>query len=640
MGILLPASNNTPYVDVGEWGSPTNPDANIGRLYVYDDNGTTRLVFRDSAGVLTIFDSTVWSHFNGFEDRTDSTISFDDATYTLSIDPVAANFEYWVQGVKYVSTGDTEQIDNTKEGVHVIYYDGATLTSVANPTNGEVSAVIRTKAIVCIVYWDTSTVEAIYVGEERHGTVMTPDTHAYLHFTEGLKYISPGLGLNTMSVDGTGVTADAQFGIDVGAVADEDLYLPISAVIYTTGLPIYYMTGALADWNKSTVAGFSVRTFDGTSADRLAYNQYTLGAWQLTEVPSNDFVLYHIFATTEKDYPMISIMGQNVYGNKNAARTGALTEIQSLVLNNILFPEIRPIATIIYQTNLAYANAVNAKIVSTDEGDDYIDWRSESISRVEISTSNHGALTGLSSDDHTQYLLAAGSRALTSNWDAGAFEIRAETLESDVATGTAPLTIASTTLVSNLNADLLDSSEGTAYAFLAGRTGGQTLNGSDIASEDLDLDSTAHATKGYINLLSPVKLNDSIELDSSYSDGTINGTTRLGTTAPAVTFSQTLHVHTDGEYVLADASDITTMPCTALAVDVGAGADKEVLLRGFISNSAWTWTIGELIYTSTTSGGLTQTAPSTTGEYAQVVGYATHANVMYFDPSLVMFRIA
>lgn len=55
-----------------------------------------------------------------------------------------------------------------------------------------------------------------------------------------------------------------------------------------------------------------------------------------------------------------------------------------------------------------------------------------------------------------EFVLIDGTRALTANWDAGAFGIRALTLESDVAAGTAPLTIASTTLVTNLNADLLD----------------------------------------------------------------------------------------------------------------------------------------------------------------------------------------
>ena len=46
--------------------------------------------------------------------------------------------------------------------------------------------------------------------------------------------------------------------------------------------------------------------------------------------------------------------------------------------------------------------------------------------------------------------------AQTQNWDAGAVEIRAQTFESDVATGTAPFTIASTTVSTNLNADQVD----------------------------------------------------------------------------------------------------------------------------------------------------------------------------------------
>ena len=58
-------------------------------------------------------------------------------------------------------------------------------------------------------------------------------------------------------------------------------------------------------------------------------------------------------------------------------------------------------------------------------------------------------------------LLKDGSVALTANWDAGAYEIRSATFESDIATGTAPLVVASTTKVANLNADLLDGQTGT-----------------------------------------------------------------------------------------------------------------------------------------------------------------------------------
>jgi len=103
---------------------------------------------------------------------------------------------------------------------------------------------------------------------------------------------------------------------------------------------------------------------------------------------------------------------------------------------------------------------------------------------------DHGSLGGLGGDDHTHYLLADGTRALTGNWDAGSFQIRAETLRSDVATGTAPLTIASTTLVTNLNSDQLDGQEGSYYLDSANFTGTDwtdltdagdtTLHGHDI----------------------------------------------------------------------------------------------------------------------------------------------------------------
>jgi hypothetical protein len=69
---------------------------------------------------------------------------------------------------------------------------------------------------------------------------------------------------------------------------------------------------------------------------------------------------------------------------------------------------------------------------------------------------NHSLLTGLTSDDHTQYLLANGTRPLSANWDAGSFQIRAETFRSDVSPGTSPFTVASNTVVTLLNADYWD----------------------------------------------------------------------------------------------------------------------------------------------------------------------------------------
>lgn len=66
--------------------------------------------------------------------------------------------------------------------------------------------------------------------------------------------------------------------------------------------------------------------------------------------------------------------------------------------------------------------------------------------------------------DPNAFVRRDGSKDLTANWDAGSFQIRAETFYSDVATGTAPLTINSTTLVTNLNADLLDGLHASSFA--------------------------------------------------------------------------------------------------------------------------------------------------------------------------------
>ena len=63
---------------------------------------------------------------------------------------------------------------------------------------------------------------------------------------------------------------------------------------------------------------------------------------------------------------------------------------------------------------------------------------------------------------------AVTSLTAANDLDIGAYELRAATFESDIATGTAPLTIASTTMVANLNADLLDGVQGAAYSQIAG----------------------------------------------------------------------------------------------------------------------------------------------------------------------------
>lgn len=86
----------------------------------------------------------------------------------------------------------------------------------------------------------------------------------------------------------------------------------------------------------------------------------------------------------------------------------------------------------------------------------------------------------------------------------------------------------------------------------------------------------------------------------------------------------------------ADASAATYSSLLGIALSVTAsGAAATVLLQGFVyaASPFPTFTIGAPIYMSATAGAVTQTAPVTTDSATRIVGYAVHADKMWFNPS-------
>ena len=119
----------------------------------------------------------------------------------------------------------------------------------------------------------------------------------------------------------------------------------------------------------------------------------------------------------------------------------------------------------------------------------------------------------------TVVLSAANNKTIiqgaASNLDIGAYELRAQTLEADVATGTAPLTIASTTVVSNLNADKLD--------------GADLVDEDDMASDSATKVPTQQSVKAYVDARKSVLRSQSFYVNdnpfiqnSLYFGGTLN----------------------------------------------------------------------------------------------------------------------
>jgi hypothetical protein len=112
-------------------------------------------------------------------------------------------------------------------------------------------------------------------------------------------------------------------------------------------------------------------------------------------------------------------------------------------------------------------------------------------------------------------------------------------------------------------------------------------------------------------------------------------------------FGNQMTLNASWQWVDADSDDDTTMPAIATALDSGTGANKRLLLHGIgiIRDDAWNWSrtvSGEpgFIFVSTTSGDLTQTRPSGTGDYVQPVGFPLSADIMLVLPCHTLVKIA
>jgi len=311
----------------------------------------------------------------GWADIQQYTVAFVDLTRTLTLTPTASEFRWYEGGVKYTKATDSIVISDT-EGLHAIYYNAGTLVDLANPTQSQMETIIRTYPTVAYVYWDQTNQECIYLGFEPHTIGMPSMTHSYLHFTRGAQYISGSAATNVVADASGNVDTHAQFGVDSGVCADEDVpFFPIS-VASTVGLPIYYLSGPEGSpvVRKTTNAGFSI---DTAGTGRMAYNYLTGGNWTVAEVANGDCALCHVFAINDAvaGRRTIAFMGQGDYGNVTLAREGALTEISSLILGGLVSPEMVPLYTFIFETRNSYSNSVKSRVRTTDAGDDYIDWR-------------------------------------------------------------------------------------------------------------------------------------------------------------------------------------------------------------------------------------------------------------------------
>jgi hypothetical protein len=381
--------------------------ASIPTINNLDDIGDV-VITSAANGQLLEFDGTNWVNAVrpsgepiGHEDKTGSTMSFNESTRTFSIAPVSGSHIVWCKGKRFVkTTTETTTIPDTS-GLYYIYYNNA-----GTLTNGTSFYDWENDTPTAYIYWNATDDKAYFFADERHGITLDWATHEYLHRTRGAA-IANGFGANNYTITGDGsLDADATIDIANGTFFDEDLQVDITHSASPTAntweqrlqsgayIPIFYRLNS--HWKQDTATQFPMK--QGTA--RVQYNLNTAGTWSTADHATNQFGITWIIATNNLGNPVIGILGQDTYATIGQAEAVSWEDME---LGDFPIFEFRPLYKIVYQTSTGYSNTPHAKLVSV------VDKRvSIPLGGVPATpVSDHGSMTGLSDDDHTQYLNTA-----------------------------------------------------------------------------------------------------------------------------------------------------------------------------------------------------------------------------------------
>ena len=333
----------------------------------------------------------------GFEDAAQSTISFNAGSRTFTITPVSSSFTVWCKGKKVVvSSAQTVTVPDTT-GLYTVHFnpDGVLDVEVGYFT-------FATETPVAYVYWNADTSAAPYFADERHGVVLDWQTHEYLHRTRGAALAS-GFVASGYTTSGSGsADSDAQLSLEGGTFFDEDLMV----VVVSTDAPL------VGTWQQdlSSPAKIPVLHLQGTAwvmdaptdfpfkqgTARPQYNLYSGGVWSTADVTNNKYATTWILATNNLTYPVIAIIGQAQGDSQGAAEAFDFADLQ---LPGFPSVEFRPLYKLIFHCADSYSNSVNAKLVAITDIRNI-----QSAGASAALTADHGNLSGLSDDDHQQYL--------------------------------------------------------------------------------------------------------------------------------------------------------------------------------------------------------------------------------------------
>ncbi|NDB57175.1 hypothetical protein EB001_01805 [bacterium] len=346
----------------------------------------------------------------GFVNRTDSVVSFNDSTRTFTIQPSGSSYDIYIEGIKVTKTATETVVIGSGTALNYLHFN----TNTGLLDNKTTPFDFDTDVPIAYIHWNADINQSTFFGEERHGIRMDSSTHKWIHNTFGIQYIN-GLSIGNYVLLGNGSSnSHAQISISDGTLYQEDIIINIidgsngnpftqelTPIAY---IPTYYHSGTTGQWVRGSGTEFPVK-YNGT---RAQYNLLSGSTWTVPNVTNNNFFAMWIVATNDINDPILAIVGQRQDGSLNSAENNNIWSDLNLV--NIPATEIKPLYRLIFRTNNSYTNTPKSSLQSI------LDLRESVSSTINGVTQNdHGLLFGLGDDDHSQYIHIDNARTISAN---------------------------------------------------------------------------------------------------------------------------------------------------------------------------------------------------------------------------------
>jgi hypothetical protein len=372
-----------PQTGRGDWViDETTLPAEADTLQTVTDRGSTTDNNITTTGYLVSENFTTTAHYTGFPDRTATSLSWDDGTYTLSL--TATDDPIWINGKKYVINTLTKQVTDTTG----LYWFWITDPGGVPQLNMSVTAPGFDKCLVATVYWNTTTNKGI-VSDERHWMGRDQWWHEYTHETIGARYASGMAGTFT----------NTTFTIGDGELYDEDIEHELGSN-QSTAKVLYHNGSAAWAWDELTTP---YKTVTGV----IQYNNGNT----LTSADNNKYVNQWVFVTGDVSHPIHIVIGTAQYTTITLARAASVPSLGSLAS-----AETKLIYKVTYQNvggTPTYVEATDYRASSNLPTGSYVATSHTSLSNLGFNVSGHYWDGSVNWDDNSLFTTGAVSWGTT-----------------------------------------------------------------------------------------------------------------------------------------------------------------------------------------------------------------------------------